>query len=140
MKKRLSRTQARTEAFKLIFAKDLHKDDIDELFTLLLEEKPEAQVNMDYIRQVVLGVIEKEEELSEMIQEHLSAGWKIDRVSKVSLSALYLALYEMKYMEDVPKKVAINEAIELVKQYDDPERAAFVNGVLGSVSKEIEKD
>ncbi|MCX7715080.1 MAG: transcription antitermination factor NusB [Clostridia bacterium] len=137
MSKKQSRNEARAEAFKLIFQKDMHKEDIDSLFSYLLQEKPESSRNMDYIRKVVNGVTEHEHEIEEIIGRNLSKGWKLGRISKVSLCILKLAVYEMKYVDDVPPSVAINEAVELVKIYDEPDKAAFVNGVLGGVYKEI---
>ena len=133
--KRFSRTEARTEAFKLIFQTETNHDDIEFLILNMLEEKPEASRQIDYIRKVVCGVNEKKEELEEAISAHLSPGWRLDRMSKVALCVLKLAIYELRYVEDVPERVAINEAVELDKTYDDPDLSAFVNGVLGSFCK-----
>ena len=63
-------------------------------------------------------------------------GWKKGRISNVCMSVMRLALYEIEYMEDIPRSVSINEAIELIKTYDTPEAAAFVNGILGSVGND----
>jgi len=135
MGKRLSRTEARTEAFKLIFQTETNHDDIEFLILHMLEENPAASSQIDYIRGVVCGVVEKKEELEEYISQNLSSGWKIERISKVALCVLKLAMYEILYVEDVPERVAINEAVELDKTYDDPDHSAFVNGVLGSFCK-----
>ena len=83
------------------------------------------------------GVKEHEAELEEIISQNLKEGWSINRISKVSAAALKVAVFEMKYMDDVPHKVAINEAVELVKKYGAEEDPAFVNGVLGSVMKSL---
>ena len=136
--KRQSRTQARTEAFKIIFQAETNNDDIEFLFEHMLEERPESLNNMNYIRGVVFGVIDRKDELEGYIAENLSAGWKVERISKVALCVLKLAMYEIKYVEDVPDKVAVNEAIELDKKYDDPDHSAFINGVLGSFLKKSE--
>lgn len=136
MGKRYSRSSAREEAFKLVFQINQHKDDMDFLFDHLIEEQPNIISCMQYIQGVVIGVMEKEEELLSIISENLASSWRIDRISKVSKSILLLAVYEMKYVEDVPEKVAINEAIELAKKFDEPSSASFINGVLaGVVSK-----
>ncbi len=138
MSKRQTRSEAREEAFKLIFQRNMHQGEIEALYEHLIEETPECLPNMRYIKGVVNGVIEKEEEISRIIRENLSKGWKAERLPKATLCILELAVYEMKYAEDVPVKVAVNEAVELVKKYDDPEKAAFVNGVLGGVFKSME--
>ncbi len=129
--KKQSRTQARTEAFKLIFQAETNSDDMDFLISHMLTEVPEAIDNIDYIKNCVYGVIEKKEELEADVAENLSAGWKIERIPKVALCVMKLAIYEIKYVKDVPEKVAINEAVELEKKYDEPDHSTFVNGVLG---------
>lgn len=89
-----------------------------------------------YIRAVVLGVAEHKDELDGLI-EKFSHGWKRNRISPVSLSIMEIAVYEMLYCEDIPYAVSINEALELVKTYDEENARAFVNGILNAVSKEI---
>ena len=77
------------------------------------------------------------EEIDKIISDHLSAKWKLNRISKVSLSILRLAVYEMKFVEDIPTNVTINEAVELSKKFSGEEEYKFVNGILGAVSKDI---
>lgn len=136
MGKRISRHEARQEAFKLVFQLDQHTDDTEFLFENLLSENPGAETAMPYIRGVLEGVSEHYDELTETISRNLSEGWSIERISKPSRAILMLAVYEIKYVEDVPERVAINEAVELAKLYDEPQNAAFVNGVLAGVLKE----
>ena len=83
------------------------------------------------------GVRNKIMEVDKKISENLKPGWKISRISKVSLSILRLALYEMMYDDSIPVSVSINEAVELTKKYSVEDEAAFVNGVLGSVAKTL---
>ncbi len=135
MSKKLSRSEARSEAFKIIFGLNQHKDDVDFLFDNLMNEVPASIRSMPYIKDVVLGVLEKYDELLETISENLTDGWRVERISKVSKAVLMLAIYEIKYVDDVPEKVAINEAIELAKKFDEPDSSAFVNGVLAGVIK-----
>jgi len=131
MGKKQSRSEARQEAFKLIFQTQANSEDVNFLIEQMLENKPESKQNIDYIRTALNGVLEKEEELKKDISENLSGGWKIERISRVSLAILKLALYEIKYMEDIPVKVSINEAVELDKKFDEPDNSSFINGVLG---------
>lgn len=133
--KKQSRSEARCEAFKLIFQAETNSDDMEFLIQHMLEEHPETYSNIEYIRKCALGVIEKKEELEADISENISSSWSLSRISKVSLCVLKLALYEIKYVEDVPEKVAVNEAVELEKTYDEPDNSAFVNGVLGGFLK-----
>jgi len=129
--KKQKRTHARTEAFKLIFQAETNSDDMEFLFEQMLETCPVAIDNIDYIKACVLGVIEKKEELENDISQNLTSGWKIERIPKVALCVLKLAIFEIKYVEDVPERVAVNEAVELEKKYDEPDHSSFVNGVLG---------
>lgn len=137
MGKRQTRSEARIEAFKLIFQTEVNNDDIDFLFEHMLEELPKSADNIDYIKTAVLGVINKKEELDEEIKKNLTSGWKLERITKVSLAVLRLAIFEIKYIEDVPTNVAINEAIEIEKKFDNPDNSAFVNGVLAGFVKSL---
>lgn len=133
MSKKLSRSEARCEAFKLIFELNQHMDDVDFLFDNLMNEVPQSISSMPYIKNVVLGVADKYDELSDIIASNLAGGWRLERISKVARAVLMLAIYEIKYVDDVPEKVAINEALELAKKFDEPDSSAFVNGVLAGV-------
>ncbi len=112
--------------------------DIDEILADIFEESPESEVNSGYISAVTRGVCERDEELAEEISKRLKKGWTIGRISKASLIILKTAIYEMKYVADVPPKAAINEAVELAKKYGADKDAGFVNGLLGSVFKDME--
>lgn len=135
MGKKFSRHDARKEAFKLIFELNQHTDELDFLFENLLLECPEAENSMPYIKAVVTGSLDRYREISEIISQNLAKGWTIERISKPSRAILILAIYEIKYADDVPAKVAVNEAVELAKEFDEPSAAAFVNGVLSGVIK-----
>ena len=135
MGKKFSRKEARQEAFKLIFGINQHSDEIEFLFENLSSEMPEAADAMPYIRQVVTGVSEHYDELCAVISENLKAGWTIERISKPSRAILMLAVYEIRYVDEIPDKVSVNEAVELAKIFDEPQSASFVNGVLAGVLK-----
>lgn len=137
MARRQTRSEARIEAFKLIFQMQVNNEDPQFLIDTMLEENPKSNNNIDYIKTVVLGVMEKNDELVDIINDNISKGWKLERISKVSLAVLKLAIFEIKYIEDVPEKVAINEAVEIEKTFDDPDNSAFVNGVLGAFVKKL---
>ncbi len=103
----------------------------DSLFTQQPDARQEA-----YITQICLGVAEKREELDGYIQR-FSKGWKPGRISKTALAVLRCCMYELLYMPEVPPSAAINEAVELAKNYDEPETVSFINGILGSFSREV---
>lgn len=129
----MTRKQARDEAFILIFEKqfsDASTQEILELANEVRDLEPD-----DYIKTVFNGVVEKNEELNQIISEK-AIGWKIDRISKISLAILKLAIYEISYIDDIPSSVSINEAVELCKKYATKEDASFVNGILASIVKE----
>ena len=86
---------------------------------------------LEYIRKIVEGTVSHRDELDACIEKY-SKGWKISRISKTALSILRTALFEVLYMDDVPDSVAINEAVELSKGYEDQETVSFINGILGS--------
>ena len=87
------------------------------------------------IKDVVFGIKENIDEIQGLIEKNLKADWKLDRISKIDLSLLKLAIYEIKYKE-IPYKVAINECLELAKKYGEDNSKNFVNGILASVVKE----
>lgn len=131
--KRQTRSEAREAAFTQIFQINQHGDELDAMIEELLNDKPECEDNLGYIQTVVSGVKEKRDELVAEVEKYLRPGWTWRRISKVSLTILKLAIYEMKYMDDVPDKVAINEAVNLAKKYGADNDAKFVNGVLASI-------
>lgn len=136
MGKRISRSEARKEAFKLIFGISQHMEELEFLFENLSEERPDTAEAMPYIKEVVTGVSAHYDELMGEVAANLKPGWTPERISKATRAILLLAVYEIKYVEDVPFKVAVNEAVELTKEFDEPSAAAFVNGVLAGVLKE----
>ena len=130
--KRQSRSGAREAAFTQIFQINQHGEELDTMMELMLDEKPECESNLGYIQSVVTGVKEKRDELVADVERYLRAGWTVSRISKVALTILKLAIYEIKYVDDVPDKVAVNEAVELAKKYGTDNDPKFVNGVLAS--------
>lgn len=102
-----------------------------ELYKEQLEECSEK--DCDYIVNKFKNIAEKLEEIDAAIGE-ASKGWKVSRMAKVDLALIRLAVYEMRYEEDIPVKVAINEAVELAKQYGTDDSSSFVNGVLAKLA------
>ena len=133
----MQRKIARENAFILIFESVCKKDETaEEIFTKATEIR-ELEVD-DYVRRVFFGSYEQSAVIDEAIKRN-SKGWKLERISAVSMAILRLAAYEMLFDEDIPERVSINEAIELSKKYDDEKSYAFVNGVLNALSDELKK-
>lgn len=132
-----NRKTAREEAFKLIFQAEHQGDEIQELLNDCVNGLPFKPQDKAYILAVVNGVIEHIEHIDAYIDQN-AKGWKKQRFSKVCVTAVRLAIFEILYMDDIPVAVSINEAIELIKKYDVQEAAAFANGILGSIQKKFE--
>lgn len=132
-----ARREERKQAFYLLFEQIFQKDDMK----LIMEDAVQARDAEigDYTRQLVSGVEEKKEEIDGYISANLK-NWTIGRLAKVPLTAMRIAIYEMLYVEDVPVSVSINEAVELTKEFAVPKDSSFVNGVLGSVAKQLPKN
>ena len=130
----MTRKQAREEAFILVFEKEFNDNGIEDI----LEAAAEARdlVPDDYINSVFKGVYRHLEELDSIISEN-SVGWSIGRISKTALCIMRLAIFEMKYLDDIPVSVSINEAVELCKKYATENDASFVNGILSTVAKAL---
>ena len=140
----MNRKTAREIAVELCFAAAANGADIDELIdsffsdehylTLagedeLFSAKPDEK-QLTYIRPLTQVSRDKGEELDDLIERY-AHGWKAERISRTARAILRIALCEILYMDEIPAAVAINEAVELDKGYDDAETVAFVNGVLG---------
>ena len=153
----MSRKRAREIVLCLVFEKEYHKavsceklysdlfenNGIGEIYGVLGEkekdeiEKKKEKINEkdeNYIKTTFLGVFKNIEQIDDIITDS-SIGWAYNRISKISMALLRIAVYEILYDGDVPAKVAINEAVELSKKYDDAEAYTFINGVLGAVVK-----
>ncbi|MCB6364608.1 transcription antitermination factor NusB [Intestinibacillus massiliensis] len=144
----MSRKKAREIALHLIFEMGFKEFQAEEVLADRLDESIMSSISGDialyagklseaqtaYIVAVVKGVASHLQELDAVIEEN-AHGWNMSRLSKMTVAVLRLALYEMRYVEDVPTGAAINEAVELAKTYETEEAGAFVNGILGTVSR-----
>ena len=128
----MNRRSLREQVFKLLFRVEfIEKEEMEEQCHLFLEhEEIEMSENDEtHIIEKYKAIHEKLEEIESMINEK-AKGWNTDRMGKVDLTVIRLAVYEMKFDESIPDGVAINEAVELAKMYGQEESAGFVNGVL----------
>ncbi len=132
----MNRKTARENAFILLFEAECKKDEsAAEIFEKAIDRELEID---EYVKKVFFGVSENKKFIDECIDKCLLK-WKKERVSIVSRAILQLACYEMSFIEDIPTKVSINEAIELSKKFDDDKAYMFVNGVANAVAEELSK-
>lgn len=136
----MNRSEIREEAFKLMYSIEIQKNisNLEEQIELYLESNDITNKNaIEYIKDAVFGINENEEKILHEIEKYLKSEWRIDRISKMDLIILKLAIYEIEYKE-IPFKVAINEAVELAKKYGEDASQKFVNGILANVVKNRE--
>ena len=131
----MGRSELREHIFKMIFGLEFTEEEqIKKQLELYLDQLDEvSEKDRSYMLAKAKAIAEKVGEIDAMINEN-ATGWKTTRMNKVDLSILRLAVYEMKFDDDVPVKVAINEAVELAKRFSGDEGPAFINGVLGKLA------
>ena len=133
--KKMSRSELREHIFRMLFRVEFNNGEEmkeqEELYFNLLDEMTET--NRDYILNKYRDIVANLEEIDQMLNE-LSTGWKTTRMNRVDLTILRLATYELKWDEEVPTGVAINEAVELAKKYSSDSGPSFINGVLAKVA------
>ena len=134
-----ARQEAREAVFCLLFETEYHDGETESPETILERAalSRDVKANNAYVRETYLGACAHMDELDELIGRH-AKGWRTGRLSRVSRAIIRLGVYEMKYREDIPNAIAINEAVELSKRYDAPKARAFINGVLNAVKDELE--
>lgn len=127
----MTRSKLREHVFKALFQAEFYtSEEMPEQIAVYLEAlEPLSDEDGEYIQQKVSAILEKKAEIDESI-DRKSTGWKTNRMGKVELSVLRLALYEMLYDEEIPTGVAIDQAVELSKMFGGEQSPAFVNGVL----------
>lgn len=131
----MGRSELREHIFKMIFGLEFTEEEqIEKQLELYLDQLDEvSEKDRSYMLAKAKAIAEKVCEIDAMINEN-ATGWRTTRMNKVDLSILRLAVYEMKFDDDVPVKVAINEAVELAKRFSGDEGPAFINGVLGKLA------
>ena|SRR3712207_5548693 len=132
----MNRRKSREVAMKLLFEMSINKEEFSEILKNFKENTDTNIENVDfiYINKIVNGIEKNKEDIDKKIEENLTK-WKLNRLSKIDLTILRISTYEIMFMEDIPNKVAVNEAIELAKKYSADNSPAFVNGVLGNMIK-----
>ncbi|MBN8190898.1 transcription antitermination factor NusB [Bacillus sp. NTK074B] len=127
----MKRRVAREKALQALFQIDMSGIEPEVALTNVLEEEEKMDA---YLQHIVLGFIENQERIDGHIRENLEK-WSFDRLAKVDRNILRLGVYELLFVEDVPNKVVINEAVEIAKIFGDDQSSKFINGVLSKVSQ-----
>ena len=134
----MTRKEQREATFELLFEREFRlEESAEDIFALSTENRDIDPIKEKYVKNTYFGVVEHEQQIDELINE-ASEGWKVSRLSNATRSAIRLCVYEMLYCQDIPHTVSINEALELVKKFDDPKSRAFTNGVLNNIKAKIE--
>ncbi|EEP7573300.1 transcription antitermination factor NusB [Listeria monocytogenes] len=126
----MKRREAREKALQALFQIELNEMSLDQAIKNIMEDEQD-----DYMEKLVEGVMANKAEIDAIIEPNLD-NWRINRLSKVDLSLLRLSVYEMKYLDDVPNRVSLNESIEIAKIYSDEKSSKFINGVLANIAPE----
>lgn len=135
----MTRSELRKNIFKIVFRMEFHAaEEMEEQVNLRIEELKEAdpetkEADLTYISNKSKAILASVSELDEAISAH-SRGWKVERLGKTELAILRVAVYEILKDDDIPKSVAINEAVELAKVYSSDEAPRFINGVLAKLA------
>lgn len=132
----MKRSEAREMLFKALYEVEIQKDVTDEHMSLFLENNEVTDEDtIEYVKKSVNSINEKKEEIEGLIAKNLKKDWTLERISKVNIALLKLAIYEIKYAE-IPFKVVINEVVDLAKKYSEETAPSFINGVLASIVAE----
>ena len=132
----MQRSAMRELAFKLVYELEVQKEPEEEQFEIFVENNEIMDEKViDYLKDIKEGINNNKEEINSLITNNLKDNWSLNRISKINLSLIKLAIYEMIY-KALPYKVAINEVVELAKKYADESAPVFINGILASVVKE----
>ena len=130
------RTRARALALQVLYEVDIANHVPGEVFTARLEETPLTDELAEFARQIIFGILPIAHELDQLIAKY-APEWPMDQIAAIDRNILRMALWEFAVSHETPIKVAINEAVELAKQYGSDSAPRFVNGVLGSLAEHL---
>ena len=141
----MKRQDLRKYAFLITFGRSLSFDSPEEAIANYLESFKEdyekengkfSENDLVFVKDIIMGINKNIEKIDDVIKTY-SKDYDISRISKVALAALRVSIYEILFRDDIPNKVSVNEAVEIVKMYDDEKTKKFVNGILGNFIKEL---
>ena len=147
----MSRRDSREAAAKIIFQNEfldgrlrtdeetdaqIAVEDMIAMFISSADDNEAEKIDRTFIKEILEKTLENIKDIDAAIGAHIDSDWNINRLCKVDLAILREAIAEMKYIDDIPVSVTINEAVELAKKFSYPEAASFINGILGSISRD----
>lgn len=135
----MGRKQAREGTMKVLYQMSLNNDYSRKSLDIYLENFSFGDLEKEYIVDAIDKIVENLDYIDKSIRSNLQ-GWKIDRLAKVDLSIIRIAIYEIVFRKDIPVQVSINEAIEISKKYSTEDSFKFVNGVLGGFVRSLDKE
>ncbi len=134
----MGRKQAREGTMKILYQMEVNDDFSDEALNIYFNNFSFEELEKEYILDAMTKIKENIDSIDKYIELY-SQGWNLNRLAKIDLAVLRIAVYEILYRKDIPVEVSINEAIEIVKKYSTEESFRFINGVLGGVVRNIDK-
>jgi N utilization substance protein B len=133
------RHKARECALQMLFQWDITHDEIDQVVaTFFQNQEPETPAIMEFARELVTGTVAHIEDIDRLIQRH-AENWRLDRMAIVDRNVLRMATQEFLFGKETPKTVVINEAIDIARRFSTQESPQFINGILDSIKKELER-
>ena len=137
----MSRRKGRVLAFQALYSWDVSQTPLEDLlkFSWQNDVQQEADSNTEetaFARIIVTGTIEHVAQIDELIKNHLSASWTMERINKVTLAILRMSIYEMEFQKDSQKKIVIDEAVNIAREYGLEDSYKFINAVLDKIGKE----
>lgn len=136
----MSRRTARKHIFNVIFQSEFNQEiELKESLAMYREEFEDyEQGDENFIETELKGILEHKSEIDDAINNY-AEGWSVERIAKVDIAILRLAVYEILFAEDIPNRVAVNEAVELAKEFSSDKSPSFINGILGKVVSNSEE-
>ena len=135
----MKKSEAREILFKAIYEIEIQGDATEDHLDLFLVNNDVTDIStIDYVKKSINTINEKKEELENIVSANLKKDWKLERIPKINIALLKLAIYEIKYT-DTPFKVVINEVVDLAKKYSDDSAPSFINGLLASIVPKEDK-
>lgn len=131
----MNKSVLREETFKLIYSLEVQKTNSEDQIEIYMENAEMSEKDKQLVEETAKKILELEPKIKQEIAKNLKSDWSIERISKINMSILEIAIYEILYV-NTPYKVAINEAVELAKKYGEDQSPSFVNGILASVVKD----
>ncbi len=132
----MNRKLTREELMKLLYEMDMNDEFTSERFQKYLDLLENLKIDISYFKNTSLNFIKNYKKIDNLINEY-SSDWKINRIAKIDIAIMRLAITEMLYDENIPVSVSINEAIELCKKYSNEDSHKFINGILGNINRGI---